>query len=44
MVGSLVFVRYDQVNARLARWLMSPSARRRRRERERRLGDVRLGD
>ena len=44
MVGSIVFVRYDQLNARLARWFMTPTARRRLRERERRLGDVRLGD
>jgi hypothetical protein len=42
VVGSVVFVAYDRINERLARWLLSPAARRRLRERERQLAGVRL--
>jgi CPA2 family monovalent cation:H+ antiporter-2 len=44
VVGSVVFVGYDRLNDRLARWLLPPAARRRLRERERRLAEVRLED
>ncbi len=44
IVGSVIFVRYDRINERLARLLLSPAARRRLRERERRLAEVSLGD
>jgi len=42
VAGSFVFVAYDRVNERLARWLLSPAARRRLRERERQLAATRL--
>jgi CPA2 family monovalent cation:H+ antiporter-2 len=44
IVGSVIFVRYDRINERLARWTLSPAARRRLRERERRLAEVTLDD
>lgn len=44
VLGSVIFVRYDRINERLARWTLGPAARRRLRERERRLAAVRLDD
>ena len=44
IVGSVIFVRYDRINERLARWLLAPAARRRLREREQQLARVRLDD
>lgn len=44
VAGSVVFVTYDRLNERLARWLLPPAARRRLREREQRLAQVRLDE
>jgi monovalent cation:H+ antiporter-2, CPA2 family len=42
VAGSFVFVAYDRINERLARWLLPPAARRRLDERQRKLARVEL--